>query len=101
MIANFSDRTLEALTIVLDGKRFVRCQVVRCRLIYKGGKLPIFEDTRLIDCNFLMKDAAANTLSFLGVLYRNGESGLVDSLVAQLKGHVGVTQLPSLEKMPE
>lgn len=95
-VLSFSDRRFGEKALLLDGKRFVGCTLVRCRLTYRGGTLPVFKDSHLGDCNFITKDAAANTLAFLGVLYRNGEGGLIDSLIAQLRGEVSPVSLPSL-----
>lgn len=85
----YTDRTLRGLTLALDGKRFVNCQLVQCKLTFRGTQLPEFKGSRIVDCQILFQGPAAATLQMLGDLYRSGQGSMVESIFAHLKGDVG------------
>lgn len=89
----YTGRTLRGLTLALDGKRFVNCELVDCRLTFRGEQLPTFKGTRIVDCQVLFQGPAAATLQMLSQLYRSGQGSLVESIFAHLKGEVGPTAL--------
>ena len=91
----YTDRELRGLNLALDGKRFVNCQLVQCRLTFKGEKLPLFKDTRIVDCQVLFDGPAANTLKLLASLYQRGQGSMLESIFAHLKGEVGPVELPT------
>ena len=89
----YANRELRGLNLALDGKRFVGCELIQCRLMFKGTALPEFKDTRIVDCQILFQGAAASTLKMLASLYQSGQGSMVDSIFAHLKGDVGPVQL--------
>ena len=90
----YSNRELRGLNLALDGKRFVGCQLIQCRLTFRGTQLPEFKDTRIVDCQVLFQGPAAATLKMLASLYQSGQGSMVDSIFAHLKGEVGPVELP-------
>ncbi len=69
-------------TVYLDRDEFDGCMFSECVLVY-GGRGPIsFRNNSLVNCRWVLADAASNTIRFLVSLYAGGESGkiLVESL---------------------
>lgn len=61
-------------TVHIDGKAFVKCTFSKCRLIYSGGEMPIFNNCDMPDISFEFAGPAANTLKLLHT-YNTVESG--------------------------
>lgn len=51
--------------VILDGATFESVDFKDCRLIYRGGSAPSFQDCRFLNATFTFEGAAGNTLSFL------------------------------------
>ena len=90
----YTGRTLKGLNLALDGKRFVDCELVQCKLTFRGTEPPEFKGTRIVDCQILFQGPAAATLQLMGQLYRSGQGSMIDSLFAHLRGEVGPVELP-------
>ncbi|HDX4047749.1 TPA: hypothetical protein ROG05_000086 [Enterobacter soli] len=57
--------------VVLDGKAYEECSFVSCSIVYTGnGSISLINNT-FTDCNWSFEGAAANTLQFLSVIYRD------------------------------
>ncbi len=93
----YANRELRGLNLALDGKRFVDCQLIKCRLTFRGTQLPEFKDTRIIDCQILFQGPAASTLKMLASLYQSGQASMVDSIFAHLKGDIAAVELPGIQ----
>lgn len=94
----YTGRELRGLTLALDGKRFIGCQLIQCRLIFKGAHLPEFKDTRIVDCQILLQGAASTTMKMLASLYQSGQGSMVESIFAHLKGEVAAVDLPNPQR---
>lgn len=88
MPMNFINQTLESQTIALDGAQFENCIVKECQLIYRGGALPSFSNVRFEDSTFSFEGAASRTLKFMSLLYREGNTELVEDMWNEVRGVV-------------
>jgi hypothetical protein len=52
-------------TVALDGERFSDCEFRGCRMVFRGGEAPRFDNCTFDDCDWRFEDAAANTLAHL------------------------------------
>lgn len=87
------DQTFEDMTIVLDGGSFYRCTFIRCRMSFSGLLPCIVESPNFVECHFDLQGPAANTLAWLGALYRAGGQALVEETFDQIRGGEGGTGL--------
>jgi len=55
--------------VTVDGNRYARCTFARCRLTYRGGEIPAFDDCDMIGCTWHFADAAERTLQMLHAIY--------------------------------
>ena len=88
-------------TVEIDGKRFVRCVLDRCRLIYRGTEELSFEGCTFIDPDWSFEGAAENVLAFMGDMYEGlGDKGqLVESLFAAVrKNEIRDANIPILSE---
>ena len=73
-------------TVALDGERYSGCEFRGCRMIYRGGEPPHFEDCRFDNCDWRFEDAAANTLAHLKVVWGAGGKATVQALIKAVTG---------------
>jgi hypothetical protein len=57
-------------TIELDGGSFAGATLTRCRLVYRGGTLPVLTGLTLIDPTWDFRDAALHALTMLTLIGR-------------------------------
>jgi len=76
-MADFLGKDWDNESIVIDGNRYSQCTFKSCKLIYRGGDIPIFEGCKLDFCQWIWEDAALRTIGFLrGVHSGLGPGGL-------------------------
>lgn len=71
-------------TVVLDGEMFADCEFRQCRMVYSGGKPPVFDSCRFDACDWRFDDAAANTLAHLKVVWAAGGKAQVQALIKEI-----------------
>ena len=72
--------------ISIDGSTFRDCQFIDC-LLFFSGLLPVdLRGSTFTHCRWEFTGPAANTLGFLGALYRRGETELVEAVLANVRG---------------
>lgn len=76
-------------TVALDGEAFDGCEFRKCRLVYSGGKPPVFRDCRFDDCDWRFEDAAANTLAHLKAVWAAGGKAQVQALIKDITVSTG------------
>ena len=62
--ANFEDRVE-----LVDDSRYERCTFTRCRVTYRGGRIPAFVDCHMVDCTWHFEEAAERTLRMMHAIY--------------------------------
>ncbi len=65
----------ENQTVILDGNEFIRCEMRRCNLIYKGREPVKLEQCHIASCTWQFEDAAQRTVMMLKGLYLSGPVG--------------------------
>ncbi len=71
-------------TVVLDGEAFADCEFRDCRMVYSGGKPPLFDSCRFDNCDWRFDDAAARTLAHLKVVWAAGGKAQVQALIKEI-----------------
>jgi hypothetical protein len=71
-------------TVLLDGEAFSDCEFAACRLIYAGGAAPKFEGCRFSDCDWKFEEAAAQTLSYLKLMWNVGAKPAVQTMIKEI-----------------
>jgi hypothetical protein len=71
-------------TVPLDGEMFADCEFRECRMVYSGGKPPVFDNCRFDACDWRFDDAAANTLAHLKVVWAAGGKAQVQALIKEI-----------------
>jgi hypothetical protein len=71
-------------TVMLDGETFSDCEFSACRLVYGGGQPPKFERCRFDDCEWKFEDAAADTLSYLKLMWNVGAKTAVQTTIKEI-----------------
>jgi hypothetical protein len=71
-------------TVMLDGESFSDCAFAACRLVYSGGELPKFEGCRFDDCEWKFEEAAAQTLSYLKLMWSVGAKPAVQTMIKEI-----------------
>lgn len=71
-------------TVPLDGEMFADCEFRECRMVYSGGKPPVFDNCRFDACDWRFDDAAARTLAHLKVVWAAGGKAQVQSLIKEI-----------------
>jgi hypothetical protein len=74
--ANFNHET-----VTLDAERFSDCEFRDCRMIYRGGEPPKFDNCRFVGCDWQFDDAAANTLAHMKTMWSVGGKAPVQALI--------------------
>jgi hypothetical protein len=68
--------TFENVTEVLDGNESKACEFRYCRLVYRGGTLPLLVQCHINECDWSFEEAADRTIFFLKAIYHGtGDSG--------------------------
>jgi hypothetical protein len=73
-------------TVTLDAEQFSDCEFRDCRMIYRGGEPPGFDNCRFVGCDWLFDDAAANTLAHLKTVWTVGAKAPVQALIKTITG---------------
>jgi hypothetical protein len=73
-------------TVALDGEQFADCEFRGCRLVFRGGEPPRFDDCSFDDCDWRFEDAAANTLAHLKVVWAAGGKAPVQAMIKAITG---------------
>lgn len=71
-------------TVPLDGEMFADCEFRECRMVYSGGKPPVFDNCRFDACDWRLDGAAANTLAHLKVVWAAGGKAQVQALIKEI-----------------
>jgi len=71
-------------TVALDDEHFEDCEFQDCRMVYRGGKPPRFENCRFNGCDWLFDDAAARTLAHMKLVWSVGGKGPVQALIKEI-----------------
>lgn len=71
--------------IELDYKDFKDLELFDCKLVFKGGRRPNFENVHVKDCEFIFEGAADNTLEMLRMIAHSGDAALIVNEVLGLK----------------
>ena len=71
-------------TVPLDGEVFADCEFRECRMVFSGGKPPVFDNCRFDACDWRFDDAAANTLAHLKVVWAAGAKAQVQALIKEI-----------------
>ena len=70
MPVNLNGQTRYDETIEMDGGSFIGAQLIRCRLIYRGGDIMLIGNLTLTESNWDFRDAAVKTLVMLSAIGR-------------------------------
>src|SRR4051812_6798475 len=73
------------IEIHLDGNTYSKCTFVRCTLIYSGGELPQFPESRFKQNNWDFRDGAERVLNFLRFMHRSGFAAFFDAIVSDIR----------------
>jgi hypothetical protein len=73
-------------TVSLDGERYSGCEFRGCRMVYRGGEPPHFDDCRFDDCDWRFEGAAADTLAHLKLVWSAGGKATVQTLIKTITG---------------
>jgi hypothetical protein len=76
-------------TVALDDEHFTDCEFRGCRMVYRGGEPPVFEDCRFDDCDWRFEDAAARTLTYMKAVWAAGGKAQVQALIKTITGGGG------------
>ncbi len=71
-------------TVALDGEVFSDCDFAACRLVYSGGKPPQFNSCRFDACEWKFDEAAADTLSYLKLMWSVGAKAAVQTTIKEI-----------------
>jgi hypothetical protein len=52
------------VTVYMDDKRFIKCVLTDCKLIYGGGDV-MWENTQFVNCQLTFDAAAQRTIAYL------------------------------------
>ena len=64
-MADFLGKDWDNATIEIDGNRYTQCSFKGCKLVYRGGGIPVFEGCKIDFCTWHWEDAALRTIGFL------------------------------------
>jgi hypothetical protein len=56
--------TATGITVYMDDKRFIKCILTDCKLIYGGGDV-MWENTQFVNCQLTFDGAAQRTIAYL------------------------------------
>ncbi len=63
----FENQTFKDMDVTLDYNEFVSCTFERCRILFHGGGFAISKP-RMVDTQFVFREAAQHTLVLLNLL---------------------------------
>lgn len=72
----YKNHTFENSTEVIDGNEYESCEFRNCRIVYRGGELPLMRYCNFIAPQFFMEDAAQRTMLLLQNVYHAGDWGM-------------------------
>lgn len=76
MTATLHDmKTFNGEKVQLDDGIFDTCTFEGCTIIYCGGTLPLMRSCTFNNCQFVLDEAAGNTLIYLAHLHKFGNGG--------------------------
>lgn len=70
-MAIYKGKEFTGMEEAVDFNQYIDCTFTRCRIIYRGGALPKFENCKITECQWSLEDAGHRTLNYLGMLYHN------------------------------
>jgi hypothetical protein len=73
-------------TLLLDGGGYSGCEFRGCRMVYRGGEPPHFDDCRFDGCDWRFEDAAARTLAHMKVVWGAGGKATVQTHIKTITG---------------
>ena len=73
-------------TVALDAEGFSDCEFRDCRMIFRGGEPPKFDNCSFVGCEWLFDGAAANTLEHLKTIWAVGGKAPVQALIKTITG---------------
>ncbi|MCF8506512.1 MAG: hypothetical protein K9G59_16510 [Caulobacter sp.] len=76
-------------TVPLDDEVFADCEFRECRMVYSGGKPPVFDNCRFDACDWRFDDSAARTLAHLKVIWAAGGKAQVQAMIKEITGGGG------------
>jgi hypothetical protein len=80
------DQTFKEVIISLDGNSFYGCKFHRCKFQF-SGLLPVhLHRCQFDNCTWDFAGPAANTLSFLRLIYNAGASDLIEETFRSIRG---------------
>ncbi len=93
---NFKDQTYNNVEIEIDGNHYENCTFNNCRLIYRGGALPIMANCKQIGGGYDFDDAALRTIDLMNQLYNAGTQGreMIERTIKAIRGPRQVQQGP-------
>lgn len=71
-------------TVILDGETFSDCVFASCRLVYSGGEPPQFQGCQFDDCEWKFEGAAAQTLTYLKLMWSVGAKPAVQTMIKEI-----------------
>jgi hypothetical protein len=77
----------ESTTIALDNQEFRSCTFRNCRLVYSGGKPPLFDTCSFDGFSLIFAAAAGDTLNFMRAMYHRGFENLIDTTVNNIRNN--------------
>ena len=77
-----SRTTFTGETVELDGRSFVECRFVGCRIVYRGEAETSLQHNEFEDCAFALEGPASLTMGFLKGLATSSDGFLVTFLRA-------------------
>ena len=73
-------------TVPLDGELFADCEFRDCRLVYRGGEPPRFDDCQFANCDWRFEDAASRTLEYMKILWNVGGKAPIQAMIKTITG---------------
>ena len=69
-MAESNRAVLRDVTEVLDGNVYNQCVFTNCKMVYRGGQIPLLRQCTFNDCSLHFEDAARRTLDLLKGMYQ-------------------------------
>jgi hypothetical protein len=68
-------KTVEDQVVILDYNRYENTVFRRCKIVYRGGGVPILHNNTFESCEWIFENEALNTVMFLSAIARSTPSG--------------------------
>jgi hypothetical protein len=81
-------QTFSHVTEVIDGNQYQDCRFENCKMVFRGGEIPLISGCHFENCQWQFEDAAERTLVFMRQLYHGMGAGgvqLIEATLAQLR----------------